>query len=126
MKICSLITIRFYCVFQKCFIVDGFAILLLTLFQISLYFFNNSSSSIKKMHPFSLTIIAFYTCVCLTEKIFLDINMSSISTSFKKLDFYNHEISFVSTSLSLNVTTSLLISHLLNFCFLMFNFFRSR
>ena len=59
MKISSLIAVRFCFGFQKFFIVNGFAInfffiLLLTLFQISLCFFNNSSLSIKN------TSIEFY------------------------------------------------------------------
>ena len=110
----------FILVFRIFFTVDGFAIkfffnAIADLVPDIIMFFNKSSTSIEKIHPLSFTVITFYVyarswknytewfnfiIIYITNKAFiifslkeilLDISMLSISTSFKKLNFYSDE-----------------------------------
>ena len=99
MKICSSITKRFCFGSQFFFIVDRFAIKfflisVLAFFQIVLYLFNKSSSSIKKY----IQWLNFVTIIQVTNKVFivffspeeilLGTHTLSVSTSYKKYNFY--------------------------------------
>ena len=64
-KICCLITVRFYFAFQKTFILDRFVIKFFfdnrtVLIWNSIVFFQSVIIYNQKIHPFSLTIITFY------------------------------------------------------------------
>ena len=73
-KTCSLITIRFYFVFQKFFIVDGLAVMFLFnsiahfISDIFIFFLIIDQILYEKINPFSFTIITFYISTYKTKK----------------------------------------------------------
>ena len=140
MKICSFITVRFYLDFQKfsdvhmCSLSNSLLILLLRnkyFIYAFIYVFLYTRSFLKELYEWFNFIIIFVTSEVFIiffplEEAFLDINMLSISTSFKKIEFLYWLNSYFSISISPDV-----IIYLPSFvcdnkflCFIMVHFFR--